>query len=305
MSADKMPALLHPFDDNGAPIDASFSFKRTEDGLAILYASRGGTKGTPNARNSQYHIGLTVLLERLKRLDAVITAIVLDSTAARQRPLPERALEFRDDIHFPVHLAGIPDVDVFRRQISDAQKNVLTAPGRNAKHGNRMRSIRILFNLPVPHDTTSSDTIAQILVFDDTALPTADRVVLEQRVTRLKSRGPVPRPEGNQSPAVRESGAVTRYVRSPTVAAYVIQRAGGLCELCGRTSFTTDSGTVFLEVHHVVQLSEGGPDTPGNTVALCPTCHRELHHGASRARLATSLYERVRELLPAASPKPT
>ncbi len=113
VSTNKIPTLLHPFDESGAPIDASFSLQCTEDGLAILYASRGGTKGTPNARNSQYHIGLTVLLSRLKRLDAVITAIVLDSTAARQRPLLERELEFPNDIRFPVRLAWIEDVDAF------------------------------------------------------------------------------------------------------------------------------------------------------------------------------------------------
>lgn len=289
--------MLHPFDENGAPIDASFAIEITENGLAILYASRGGTKGTPNARNSQYHIGLTVLLSRLKQLDSVITAILLDSTAARKRPLPERALQFTADIRFPVHLIGIADVDAFRRKISDAQKNVLVAPGRDAKHGNRMRSIRILFELPEPHRAITSEELAQILVGDD-AVPTADPIVFEQRATRLKLKGPVPRPDGNRSPAVRESTSVTRYVRSPAVAAYVIQRACGLCELCGRTSFVTDAGAVFLEVHHVVRLSQGGPDTPCNTAALCPTCHRELHYGVNRVRLIAVLYERVPELLP-------
>src|SRR6185312_11312686 len=190
MSAKTQP-MLHPFDDNGAPIDATFGLESMANGFAILYASRGGTKGTPNARNSQYHIGLTVLLSRLKRLDATITAIMLDSVAARRRPLVERALEFADDIRFPVRLAAIDDVDAFRREISDAQKNVLAAPGRNAKHGNRMRSIRMLFNLPEPNEAIFPEKLGQILVGDDAALPTADLDVLKQRVMRLKSRGPV------------------------------------------------------------------------------------------------------------------
>ena len=297
MSTNKSSKLLHPYDENGARLDASFSLEPTTSGLAILYASRGGTKGTVSARNSQYHVGLTVLLGRLKRLDAVIASIVLDSAAARQRPLSERALQFPADRRFPVRLAGIEDLDAFRREISDAQKDVLAAPGRSSKHGNRMRSIRILVDLPEPHDAMSREVLAQFLVGEDAA-PTADPVVLERRVTRLKSRGSVPRPEGNRSPAARESASVTRYVRSPAVAAYVIQRARGLCELCGRASFMTDAGVVFLEVHHVVQLSEGGRDTPCNTAALCPTCHRELHFGANRVRLIASLYERVPELLP-------
>jgi 5-methylcytosine-specific restriction protein A len=296
MSPSKTAELLHPFDENGIPVDASFSLEWTVDGLAIVYASRGGTKGTASARNTQYHIGLTILLARLKRLDAVITAIVLDSTAARERPLSERALELPSEHRFPVRLATIVDVDAFRRKISDAQKNVLVAPGRNAKHGNRMRSIRIAFNLPAPHDTMSSDAITQCLLFDESALPTADPVVLGQRVTRLRSKGLVSRPEGNRLPAVRESSPTTTFIRSPAVVAYVLHRANGLCELCGRVSFSTDSGAVFLEVHHVVQLCQGGPDTPCNAVALCPTCHRELHYGVRREQLSSSLYERIPEL---------
>lgn len=287
---------MHPFDEDGAPIDASFSVERAENGVAILYASRGGTKGTPNARNTQYHIGLTLLLTRLQRLDAVVTAISLDSTAARKRPLSERALEFSNEVAFPVRLADIADLDEFRRKISDAQKNVLAAPGRDVKHGNRMRSIRILLNLPAPHDALSSDAVSQILVGDEASLPSADPRVFDRRVRRLKSRGRVPKPEGIRVPAARESAVVTRYVRSPTVAAYVLQRAQGVCELCARAPFVTDSGAVFLEVHHVLQLSQGGPDTTCNAVALCPTCHRELHYGVSRTRLMAILYERVLEL---------
>jgi 5-methylcytosine-specific restriction protein A len=298
MDTKKTPTLLHPFDSNGKPIDASFSLEATENGFAILYASRGGTKGTPNARNSEYHIGLTAILSRLKRLDAVVTAILLDSIAARNRSLLERALEFPGDVQFPVRLAEIGDMDALRREISDAQKNVLAAPARNAKHGNRMRSIRILFELSKSSEVMPTDAIAQILIGDDAALPTADRGVLEQRVMRLKSRGSVPRPVGNRSPAARVSATVTRFVRSPVVAAYAIQRAAGVCELCGRTTFMTDTGAVFFEVHHLVHLSEGGPDTPCNTAALCPNCHRELHYGASKMRLIALLYERVPELQP-------
>jgi 5-methylcytosine-specific restriction protein A len=30
-------------------------------------------------------------------------------------------------------------------------------------------------------------------------------------------------------------------------------------------------------MHHVTPLSGGGEDTTGNTVALCPNCHRKMH----------------------------
>ena len=44
-------------------------------------------------------------------------------------------------------------------------------------------------------------------------------------------------------------------------------------------------GRAYLEVHHVKRLAEGGEDGPENTLALCPSCHREAHYGrASRVR---------------------
>jgi len=35
----------------------------------------------------------------------------------------------------------------------------------------------------------------------------------------------------------------------------------------------------YLEVHHMIQLADGGEDTTENAVALCPNCHRQLHFG--------------------------
>jgi len=32
-----------------------------------------------------------------------------------------------------------------------------------------------------------------------------------------------------------------------------------------------------IDIHHMVPIAEGGPDTPDNLLALCPNCH-SLHH---------------------------
>jgi 5-methylcytosine-specific restriction endonuclease McrA len=69
-----------------------------------------------------------------------------------------------------------------------------------------------------------------------------------------------------------------QYERSEPVAAWAKRRAKGLCDLCGQTApFNTSDGP-YLECHHIVHLSEGGPDTSENTVALCPNCHRRMHY---------------------------
>lgn len=63
---------------------------------------------------------------------------------------------------------------------------------------------------------------------------------------------------------------------------YVVEmdkrRANGVCQLCKNPApFARVDGTPFLEVHHIIALSDGGEDSLENTVALCPNCHRKVH----------------------------
>ena len=71
------------------------------------------------------------------------------------------------------------------------------------------------------------------------------------------------------------------YSRSQAVVAAVLLRANGVCERCKIPApFNRKStGDPYLEVHHTVQLSKGGPDTFENAEGLCPNCHREAHFG--------------------------
>lgn len=71
------------------------------------------------------------------------------------------------------------------------------------------------------------------------------------------------------------------YIRNSDVVAEVLDRANGFCEYCkNEAPFKKDSdGLGFLEVHHIIPLSENGLDTVENCVALCPNCHRHAHYG--------------------------
>ncbi|WP_179204610.1 HNH endonuclease [Halobacterium hubeiense] len=72
----------------------------------------------------------------------------------------------------------------------------------------------------------------------------------------------------------------TRYDRSAAVKAYARARADGVCEGCGKDApFTSRTGDPYLEVHHVFEVSDEGPDKPDAVIALCPTCHRRVHNG--------------------------
>lgn len=73
------------------------------------------------------------------------------------------------------------------------------------------------------------------------------------------------------------------FLRNPDVVAEVLLRADGVCEQCGQPApfCRAKDGTPYLEVHHVIQLSQGGDDSVKNAVALCPNCHRKAHFGIS------------------------
>jgi 5-methylcytosine-specific restriction protein A len=91
---------------------------------------------------------------------------------------------------------------------------------------------------------------------------------------------------------------VERIVRGPAVKAWVLEAAAGRCENCGLPApFVQVDGTPFLEVHHVKWLAQGGSDTVSNAVALCPNCHRQLHHGADATGQVARLVERVQRLV--------
>lgn len=73
--------------------------------------------------------------------------------------------------------------------------------------------------------------------------------------------------------------------RDPRVRAIVLARSGGICELTSVPGFQMVNGGVYLETHHIVPLSEGGPDTVENVIALSADAHRRAHYGDDRIQL--------------------
>ncbi|THE64894.1 HNH endonuclease [Salinadaptatus halalkaliphilus] len=73
---------------------------------------------------------------------------------------------------------------------------------------------------------------------------------------------------------------------------YWVLRADGVCQGCDEPApFTDTDGEPFLEVHHLQRRSDGGPDHPDNVVALCPNCHRRVHHGPDGEAFDRALLE--------------
>lgn len=87
------------------------------------------------------------------------------------------------------------------------------------------------------------------------------------------------------------------HVRSDAVRTYVLRRAGGACEGCGAPApFQTKQGQPYLEPHHTTRIADGGPDHPAHVIALCPTCHRRVHHAHDGGEYNTGLIRRLAQI---------
>lgn len=91
------------------------------------------------------------------------------------------------------------------------------------------------------------------------------------------------------------------YVRSRAVKDYVLLRSRGECESCHEPApFNRVDGSPYLEPHHTTRVSDGGLDHPRFVGAICPTCHREIHHGLDGKRRNAELTEYLAEIEPLA-----
>ena len=81
------------------------------------------------------------------------------------------------------------------------------------------------------------------------------------------------------------------YMRDPQAAAYAKQQAGYKCEFNPEhKTFTSGiSNLQYVEAHHLIPMRyqnqfEQSLDIPENIVALCPNCHRAIHHGSENCK---------------------
>ena len=144
--------------------------------------------------------------------------------------------------------------------------------------------------------TTPSDRIANkirklISVRRKTRLPNVDLESLEEanlpelrRLALMSARSRVP----------GKTAKTVYRVRSAAIHRYVLCRADGVCEGCGRPApFRNGKGAPYLEPHHTTRLSDEGPDHPARVIALCPNCHRRAHYSDESVQFNASLKKKL------------
>ncbi|WP_080635872.1 MrcB family domain-containing protein [Rhizobium leguminosarum] len=109
-------------------------------------------------------------------------------------------------------------------------------------------------------------------------------------------------PPGKILPKNSQSSNSRRlWRRDPIMAAAALVNANYRCEFdAAHTTFQSRATRQnFVEAHHLVPIARQADhifslDVPENIVALCPTCHRKIHHGigGERKKMATALFKR-------------
>ena len=88
------------------------------------------------------------------------------------------------------------------------------------------------------------------------------------------------------------------YIRNPQVRQNALKRAAGVCEFCNQLGFKMENGAIFLESHHIIPLSENGPDIEWNIIAICPNDHRRAHYGENQEEFRHQLQIKLQQYYP-------
>lgn len=255
---------------SGTVLNAAYQIATFQDVSGLILESWG-----PSARNADYNEALEVILQRLQSLslDEIGVNVISKDLVDLFPRFPERAIFLGSTTAVSLKGRGPREI---RLEIGRAQALLKVDPSKSG--GNRTKRILL-------HSTHLSATDWGLVA--SPAFPFLPA-----------SRPPEPAvPAGVQSPKFSTQVAVV-IERDSAVRTWILGSASGICELCMQPApFLDSDGVPFLEVHHVVPLALGGPDTTTNAVALCPNCHRELHFGSERIRKLNILYDQIPRLI--------
>ncbi|WP_018391821.1 DUF3578 domain-containing protein [Bacillus sp. 37MA] len=100
----------------------------------------------------------------------------------------------------------------------------------------------------------------------------------------------------------------TKWKRSAEKAKEALIKANYQCEIDinHETFVSPRTNKNFVEAHHLIPMSNQGSfnfslDVPGNIIALCPNCHRKIHHGSpnDKKEMLKALYNERQDKLKA------
>jgi len=270
----------------GEKLDSTYTIGTVDGVFGLILESWG-----PKDRNPDYAKAMEHILSRLIDNDVpFINVYIVSRNLTKAFPnIEDRA----------ILINGSPNISLDRkdphelrlaigREVGELKEN----PAVDSKGGNRFK--RILIHNPLLAEAdwlSAASSERKIEIYE----PTADIEKLDRVVAKLRGRS-LENPAGTALP--KQSSVTTlAFLRDPLVKAWVLNNANGICEACSQPApFQRADGLPYLEVHHLIPLSEGGEDTTRNALAVCPNCHRRLHYGVDNSSFASELGKRITRL---------
>jgi hypothetical protein len=155
-------------DSSGQLLDAEYAVEAESAGLALIMQSRNGKYGKQPPRNPDYNQALTILLERLGSIHAILVDAFVDSQRTRGLGLAETE---RRIIDRPVELWQEPDMNALRRTMGRAQRTVAQAPGAT-QGGNSTKRIRLRLQVPGYQSRDAQRLAVRLSSSDSGVVPT-------------------------------------------------------------------------------------------------------------------------------------
>lgn len=105
--------------------------------------------------------------------------------------------------------------------------------------------------------------------------------VISKKIKKLSDEQLAQRIPSTETTPRKTTIKTSVYARNPYIAELRKRLAKGKCQDCGQPApfVNKNDNEPYLEVHHILPLSENGKDNIQNTIALCPNCHRKRHYG--------------------------
>ena len=214
----------------GRPLNATFSAESEGDWIALIMESRSGRAAGRPGRNADYNPALTLLLERLARLDATLADALVDSRKTQALGIPEVE---RRLITVPVRLALVPDMEALRVQMGTAQAKIAQEPDAT-KGGNSTKRIRLRLDVP-GYGPDQAQRVAVIL-----SVPLQEAGAPRVLLDRLESADDERPAEDDFAAAVAALDALDKAgqralrVEQSYLRKALFKGSVALCDLCGR-----------------------------------------------------------------------
>ncbi len=139
----------------------------------------------------------------------------------------------------------------------------------------KFENLRKVWMFPLKPVNQSLVRIEDVMISEEQSDKAVKKITTDKLIRSLKTKTENRNIQYSISKVTMRDSAVKEYTK---------RRANGYCELCKEPApFLKSNGEPYLEVHHLVTISENGPDHITNTVALCPNCHRKLHYAKTQS----------------------